>query len=57
MTNTAGTDLRVLVTYDHQARAQYQTMSDKPIAYTVEDWPRLIDYAADDTIVGIETLV
>jgi uncharacterized protein YuzE len=46
-----------IVTYDHEARASYQKVSDALIAYTrEEDDGRIVDYAADGTVVGIERL-
>jgi hypothetical protein len=46
----------IIVTYDAEARASYQQMSDKPVARTVESDAGLTDYAADGTLVGIEKL-
>jgi uncharacterized protein YuzE len=57
MTRTTSTDVRILVTYDHEARAQYQRMADKPIARTVERPDgTIVDLAADGSVIGIETL-
>lgn len=57
MTITNSTDRIIVVSYDHEARAQYQKNSDKPIAKTVED-PEgtYTDLASDGTVVGIEKL-
>jgi uncharacterized protein YuzE len=58
MTRTTSTDIRVWVTYDHEARAQYQRLTDKPIAKTVERSDgTIVDLAADGSVIGIETLL
>jgi hypothetical protein len=58
MTKTASTDVRIFVTYDHEARAQYQRLADKSIARSVERPDgTVVDVAADGSVVGIETLL
>jgi len=44
-------------TYDKEADAIYVYLNDKPYSYTIElDDSRNIDYAKDDTPIGIELL-
>ncbi len=43
--------------FDRKADAVYVYFSDKPVAYTKKlDDMRYIDYASDDTLVGVELL-
>jgi len=45
------------VEYDREADAMYISLSDKPYAYTKSlDDMRYVDYAIDDTPIGIELL-
>jgi uncharacterized protein YuzE len=56
MTTTHGSDHTIVLTYDAEARASYQYVSDKPIVATVERDGAYVDLAADGTVVGIERL-
>jgi uncharacterized protein YuzE len=49
-------ELTVRLDYDHEARASYQYVSDKPIVGTVERDGAYVDLAQDGTVVGIERL-
>lgn len=56
MTKTTSDDVIVHIAYDHEARAQYQRVSDKPVAWSVEKPDgTIVDYDSDGNVVGIES--